>query len=123
MPLDPDIRKGARALILAGTCAAAALLSGAVLAQQAPEVTTVSPLTASGVPPPQVGVPVKMYAIAELHQFGSEALAVRNDFEDQRAELDNCYQHAYAIKPNSARMIGYEEGAAAGRAVSVASGE
>lgn len=122
--LDRPAIRVLRVLVLMSCAASLALPAGGVSAQPAPaDVTTLSPLTSTGVPVPNVGQPVKMYTVAEIHQIGSEALAQRNEMENQQGELFNCYQRAYASRPNTSRMVGFEDSVSAARKVSIASSE
>ena len=120
--LDRPAIRTLRMLVLVSCAASLTLPAGGVSAQPS-DVTTVSPLTSSGVPVPNVGQPVKMYTVAEIHQMGSEALAERNEMENQQGELFNCYQRAYASRPNTTRMVGFEDSVTAARKVSIASSE
>src|SRR4051812_44650864 len=107
-----------------GTLRSALLITAALTlgvsahAVSAQDATTVSPLTSSPTAVPQVGTPVAMLTVDEIHKMGNDALSERNDFEDARAELYSCYQRAYSTKPNAVRMIGYDEGVEASRKLS-----
>ena len=111
-----------RVLLVSSALVCGGLGASAVSAQQASTATTVSAVNVgAGVPVPHVGTGARMYTLDEIHVLNAEALSVRSDFEDTKADLYECYQNAYSARPNPERTLVYEEGSDAARRLSVAS--
>ncbi len=109
------------ATVLSGALALVLLFGDGRVSAQPPAagVTTVSPVTARGAAPiPLVGAGAPQFTPDEIHAKGQNARTIRSDFEDDRAELDECYLKAFDTRPNPERMIGYEDGADAARRLS-----
>lgn len=123
------VRHGVKRIKLSpkGTAAilALSLVSPLAAAQQGPDgaqgsATALDALTATapmaGVP--QVGEGAPMLTVQEVHQKGVDARGGREDFENRRHTVTQCYMTTFGVAPTLDRMLGYDEGAEAARRIS-----